>query len=194
MKVGRYSDCWRQYGIVVNGKDYEVNNIRFYDESGVIVSSGNGWLQTGKYGGDIKEIDIPTEEIKLRRKENFDGQVFVIIHREQFANESVAELYIPAEMFDIHFVENTYVSSIRQVYKVYKGSNGIYIEQYVKSVDGNLREIRRMYDEVHKSLSSFNFSVNDNMLESIDKLKALAEAFIAERDRLDNLTIDDIEL
>lgn len=47
MKVCRYNNFWCNYSVVVNGKDYEVSNIHFYDESGVIVSSGNGWPQSG---------------------------------------------------------------------------------------------------------------------------------------------------
>lgn len=50
---------YRPYAVNVNGKGYHVSDIHFYDESGVVVSTGQGWLQTGRYNGDIKEIELP---------------------------------------------------------------------------------------------------------------------------------------
>ena len=110
MKIGRESGFYRPYAIVVNNRGYYVENICFYNESGVVVST-KGWLENNN-GGDIKEIELPIEEIKLRRKENFDGKVFAMTNKNKYTNETRMKLYIPCNMLDIHFVEKRYMMFI----------------------------------------------------------------------------------
>ena len=192
MKIGRVV-CWhRPYGVVVNNKPYEIRKIHFYNTEEIVVSSNSGWLETKL--GDIKELELPTEELKLKRKVKFDGTVFIISKGKHYDDTNLAELYIPAYMLNIHFVEHKIMYST-QIRAIYEGEQGIYIASYVKCLNEGLMSIREEYEKVYKRVSDSDLSIKgDGVLVDIDKLKELAEEFIAERKRIHNLTIDDIEI
>lgn len=195
MKIGRESSFYRPYAIVVNNRGYYVENICFYNESGVVVSTNFGWLENNN-GGDIEEIELPIEEIKLRRKENFDGKVFAITNKDNYANETRMKLYIPCDMLGVHFVENEYNKAVYDVYSIYKGNQEIKIKQFVKSVDVELQNIRSEYEQLYKNVSESDLYIKktDDVIANLEKMTELAKEYGAEKERLRNLTIDDIEL
>lgn len=191
MKIEKTESWYRPYGIVVNGKNYFVNQIHFYKDNAILCSSQSGWLMKNDYV-DIDEIELPVEEIKLKRKEKFDGTIFAMTYRDW--NETRVNLYIPAEMFNIHFEKNVFEANA--VYAIYKGENEIYIRKYVKNMADKLHTIRQEYNEAHKNVSDINLSVSkaEVVMENLDKLKALAVQYIEERNRLAKLVIEDIDL
>lgn len=194
MKIGRESSFYRPYAIVVNNRGYYVENICFYNENGVVVST-KGWLENNN-GGDIKEIELPIEEIKLRRKENFDGKVFAMTNKNKYTNETRMKLYIPCDMLGIHFVENEYNKAVYDVYSIYKGNQEINIKQFVKSVDVKLQNIRSEYEQLCNNVDSSALYIKktDDVITNLEKMAELAKEYKDEKERLRNLTIDDIEL
>jgi hypothetical protein len=195
MKIGREANWYRPYGVVVNNKAYRVNRIKFYKDDKVLVSSKSSWLVT-ENGRDIAEIELPIEEIKLKRKEKFDGTVFIIsLGKEQYGNETMADVYIPADMLNIHFVRYQ-IEYHRQVTAVYEGEQGIYISAYIKSLDEELYAIREEYEAVYKEVNDSKMAITGGniILAKIDELRKLAERYKIEQERIYNLTIDDIEI
>lgn len=195
MKISA-NGCTINYEVVVNGKAYEVNDIRFYDENGVVCHTGRGCLEKKSgYPKEIKEIELPAEEIKLRRKEKFDGEVFVITGKDKWLKYPVATLYIPAAMFDIHFMGNKVDKGIFQAYKVYEGSSDIRIEEFVKSLANKLNEIWSEYYKLHNDIKYLSFSSDlDEMASNIDKMKELVDEYKAEKERLKAINPDELEL
>jgi hypothetical protein len=194
MKIGQVNNFYRPYYVLVNNKWYQVKKIKFYKDNEILVESQSGWLE--KVDGDIKEVKLPIEKIKLKRKENFDGTVFIISRgKEWCGNDTMADLYIPADMLDIHFTRHE-IAYKTQVRAIFEGEQGIYISHCVKLLDSKLHIIRGQYEEVYKKVSDSCLAVcqSEQVLDDIDKLKELAEKFIAERKRVHNLTIDDIEI
>lgn len=193
MKIGRTTNWYRPYAVIVNNKAYKIHQIHFYNTEGIVVSSNSGWLETKQ--SDISEIKLPIEELKLKRKVKFDGTVFVISKGKEFCGSDIeADLYIPADMLNIHFVEHKIMYST-QVRAIYEGEQGIYIASYVKCLNDGLMSIRAEYEKVYKRVTDSDLSIKGNgVLADIDKLKELAEEFIAERNRIHNLTINDIEI
>ena len=194
MFIGRTTSWYRPYYVVASGRGYRVENIHFYKDNSILVSTNHGWLEK-QNGVDIDSIEIPVDEIKVKKKENFDGKVFVISKgKESYSNELLCELYIPADMLGIHFVENK-IEYKTQVRAIYKGVNDIRISAYVKSIDEKLNEIRNQYEQLHKECDGYNlYSHMENILDKLDKMKELAKQYIEEKNRINNLTIDDIEL
>lgn len=194
MIITRATSFYRPYFVVASGREYRVEKIHFYNDGKILVSTNSGWLEN-ENERDIESIEISVDEIKARRKENFDGTVFVISKgKEQYSNELLAELYIPAEMFDVHFVENK-IEYKNQIRAIYKGTNGIYISKHIKSIDGKLNNIRKQYEEIYKACDGYNLGYHtEDIIENLDKLKALAEQYIKEKQRVESLTIDDIDL
>lgn len=193
MKIGREVNWYRPYAVTVNNKKYKISKIHFYNAEGIVVSSNSGWLESTK--GDIGEVELPIEELKLKRKVKFDGTVFAISKGKEWCGSDIeADLYIPADMLGVHFVEHKIMYST-QVRAIYEGEQGIYITSYVKSFNEGLMSIREEYEKVYKRVTDSDLSIKgDGILADIDKLKELAEEFIAERKRINNLTIDDIEI
>lgn len=195
MLVKRKANWYRPYYIVASGRVYKLERIHFYKDNKILVSTNSGWLEK-QNGEDIENLELPIDEIKVKRKENFNGEIFAISKgKEDYGNDLLAELYIPADMFDIHFVEHKIMYN-SQVRAIFEGEQGIYINSYVKSLDGHLNAIRDEYEEIYKRVSDTDLSIHkaENVLADIDRLKKLAEEFVAERKRIHDLTIDDIDI
>lgn len=199
MLIARAEKWYRPYYITASGRGYKVDRIHFYKDDKILVSTG-GWLEKIKWEEhDIKEdivsFELPIDEIITRRKEKFDGKVFAISKgKEDYGTDLIAELYIPAEMLDVHFEKNV-IKYKTQVRAIYKGANDIYIEKYVKSIDGELREIETQYEEVYKVCTGYNLGYHtEDIIDNLDKLKALAGQYIEEKKRIESLIIEDIEL
>lgn len=192
MLITRGASWYRPYYIMASGREYRLEKIHFYKDNKILVSTDSGWLEK-ESGADIESLEIPIDEIKVKRKEKFDGEVFAISKgKENYGTDLIAELYIPSEMFDVHFVENQ-IKYQNQVRAIYKGANDIYISTYIKSLNGELNKIRGQYDEIYKACDGYNLGYHtEDIIENLDKLKALAEQYIEEKKRVDNLTIEDI--
>lgn len=175
MFIGKKYSCYRPYYMIASGREYKVEQIHFYKDNAILVSSRSSWLEK-QSGRDIEGIELPIDEIKVKRKVNFDGKVFAISKgKEPYGTDLTADLYIPADMLDIHFVENK-IEYKTQVRAIYKGSNDIYISDYIKSIDEMLSSIREQYEEIYKDCDGYNLGYHtDSILEKLDKLKTLAE-------------------
>lgn len=198
MLISRVEKWCRPYCITAsNNKSYKLENIHFYKDNKILVSTGHGWFekQVGNITRDIESLELPIDEIKVKRKEAFNGEVYIISKgKDNYSSDLLAELYIPSEMLNIQFVENTIMYDY-QVRAIYKGTDGIFINTYVKSIDEKLSSIRNQYEELHKACEMFKLNYNaEDILENIDKLKALAEQYITEKKRIKGLTINDIDL
>jgi hypothetical protein len=133
------------------------------------------------------------DEILLRRNEKFDGKVFVISNGKNWSGETRCVLYIPAEMLNIKFTGHEI--KYHQLRECYAGDQGIVLYKYIRRVDEKMSELRQQYEELHKKVSDTDLSITnpDVVLENIDKLKELAVAYIEERQRVRELTVDDVK-
>lgn len=197
MLLQRKAKWYRPYYVVAGGREYRLEQIHFYQNGKIIVSSNNGWLENEK-GKDIEELYIPVSEIKIKRKVAFNGEIFAISKgKEDYGSDLIAELYIPAHIYNIVFVRNEIFNSsqVRSIYKGNIGDTDIYITSFIKSIDEELYSIRTQYKELYKKLSNVYLSIHDSkdVLNDIDSLKEMAEKYYAERKRIQSLTIDDIE-
>lgn len=198
MLITKAENWYRPYYITASGRGYKVDRIHFYKDDKILVSTSSGWLEKMKWEEhnikeDIVSIELPIDEIKTRRKEKFDGKVFAISKgKEDYGTDLIAELYIPAEMLDVHFVKNV-IKYKTQVRAIYKGANDIYIDVYVKSLDGELQEINKQYEEIYKACDGYNLGYHtEDIIEKLDKLKALAEQYVEAKKQMESLTIEDV--
>lgn len=191
MIIGQVNNWYRPYYVVVNNKLYKVDKIKFYKDNAIMVETQSGWIE--RVDGDIKEIELPIDEIKLKRKETFDGKVFIISKgKEWCGNETIVDLYIPADMLNIHFAKHEI--KYQQLRAVYEGEHNIYISVYVKSLTVELEAIRDEYEKVYKQLDGYSMRTNraDIIYDNIDKLKELAEKYKAEQKRVYELKVEDV--
>lgn len=190
IESGEWISC---YSVIVNDKNYTVDNIHLYDASGIVVSTGFGWFECKGYPSRIKSIELPIDKIKLRRKPKFDGVVFVMLVKKW--NGTKAELYIPCDMLGIHYVGKEYDKGVYQVYAIYEGEQEIYIRRFIENAGANLCDIEAEYEKMHESIRLYGFGCNvDDIVDTLDKMRNLAMDYKAERERLNSLTADSIEL
>ena len=191
MIIGRSSSLYRSYMVEVNGNDYYVESIVMYDSNGIVCQTECGWFEKG-IGDDITSIELSTDAIKLRRKEKFDGEVFVMLRKKPYDNKPVAILYIPADMLNVHFMKHTYETGTWHVYKVFEGNNGIIIRECIGSTGSNLRDIEDEIEENVKNVDRYHLTYHaDDAISSCEKLVVLVNQYKAERERLMNLSVDD---
>lgn len=178
--------------IKAHWKEYRVGKIHFYKDGKTLVSNYSGWLEK-QNGKDIESFELPVNEIKVKRKENLNGEVFAISKgKEIYGNDLIAELYIPAEMLNINFIEYK-IEYKTQVRAIYKGCNDIYISSYIKNLDEKLVGIKAKYEELQKKCDGFNLYYNaENTIKNLDELKKLAKQYNKEKNRIENLIIDDV--
>lgn len=194
MFITRKSNWYRPYYMEASNREYRVEKIHFYKDGKILVSTNSGWLEK-QNGADIEILELPIDEIKVKRKESFDGKVFAISKgKESYGVDLLAELYIPAEMLDIHFVENK-IEYKTQIRAIYKGMQGIYISTYIKSIDGELKAIRGQYEKIYKTCDGYNLDYHtEDIIENLNKLKTLAEQYIEAKRQIESLTIDNIKV
>ena len=187
IKLERTTNWYRPYAVVASGKEYLLENIHFYDENGIVVSSGSGWLQNIN-GMDIKELELPVEKVIRRNKEKFDGEVFGITYRSY--NETRLVLYIPISMFNIEYDCKRKMYGDR-IYECYKGDNNIYLTKYVESLDKDLRVIKDDYSALYESVGLYEMERNPE--GTIFHLKQMIEAiekFQEERKNIDSIVVE----
>lgn len=196
MIIKRGSNWYRPYCIELSTGVYDVDDIIFYNDDGIICNTDCGWLSKGINGyseDDITSIELPVDSIRLRRKLKFDGEVFAMTHKEEFGNKTKATLYIPANMLNIKF--DKYYISLDILWASYIGDNGIKISQVIKHLTGKMNELRGAYDVESTQVETYHLHGRmndiDEIIEHLSKMLDLAKAVKDERERLDNMTVEE---
>lgn len=189
----------RNYTVAVRDKLYYIENIIFYKDNQIVIYTNGGWLETKTDTGtrDISCLEIPAEEIKLKRKPNaFDGTTYIIAYGKDWSGHLKANLYIPAADLGIHKVAYELKQNGNYVYTIWKGTQGIHIEFHTKTLCDTLYDFRNKYEEAYEAVSDTYMAIDkeETFLDNLDKLRTLAEEYFAERKRLANLTLEDLDL
>ena len=191
----RETKWYRPYYAIVNDRQYKVDNLKIYQDGKILVATGS-WFENER-GRDIEEVSLPVDKIILRKKEKFDGNVFAMTHKESYGNDTLVDVYIPAEILGIKFVG--YKIEYQQLRVAYSGEQDIYITSYIKSLDSHLWEIEKNYMEIYKQAGDYalrNETGDDgeNLIGLLDKMKELVVEYITEKKRVANLTVDEVLL
>ena len=187
IKLERTYSWYRPYGVTASGKEYTLDSIKFYNETGVVVEAG-GWLQD-VFGRDVPTVILPVEKVIRRNKEKFDGEVFGLVTRD-LHGESKLILYIPTEMVNLKYEGKKKLYGDR-VYECYVGDFGMYLTNYVESLNGELRSIRNKYDGLLSGVGAYDIQKNpDEVIEKLNQMIELVNSYKEERSRIDNLVVE----
>lgn len=114
IKLGKQSGWYRPYYY----DKYVIKEIKFYDKNGIVVENPSGWVENKHKDLDYISLDI--DEIKLKRKEDFNLKgAFIISKGKSYADELEAVLYINVDLVNLHFTE--YKKEFDSIRKYYKG-------------------------------------------------------------------------
>lgn len=192
--IGKGVAWYRPYRTRVNGVERIVDKIHIYNEDGIILTIGQGWLESGVGFNrkDIEHFDLEVDELKLKRKEKFDGTVFILSVKSDYSNEKKCDLYIPNSLVQFKKVK-------RHITKGYSWSVvdtweseilGATYEQYRHDlrVGEKLVKLKEEFETVKKH---YEFEVDsEDILEKINTLMELKAEYDKEVERIENIDLD----
>ena len=172
---------------------YIIKNIKFYDENGIVIEVGSGWLENNHKDLDYVKLNI--DEIQLKRKEDFSIKgAFMISKRKDFSDELGADLYINIELVNLKF--GGYKKEYDNIRKYYVGSDydnqTFEVSSNVKWLKENWYKYQAIVQENAKKLENIYYDTTiDEVAECVKNIKKYADKMFKERQLIENYSIED---
>lgn len=190
IRIARENNWYRPY---YYGK-YKIKEIIFYDENGIIISNGNGWLENEHK--DLDYIALDLDIIPLKRKEDFSiKNAFIISNgKEDFSNDLSANLYINVNLFNVEFLEfRKEFDSIRKYYIGADNDNQEFeLSINVKWLKEDWYKYQALVQENAKKLENiYTDTTIDEFAECIKNIKKYGEKMFKARRDFENYSVED---
>lgn len=172
---------------------YIIKNIKFYDENGIVIEVGSGWLENNHKDLDYVKLNI--DEIQLKRKEDFSIKgAFMISKGKDFSDELGADLYINIELVNLKF--GGYKKEYDNIRKYYVGSdydNQVFeVSSNVKWLKENWYKYQAIVQENAKKLENIYYDTTiDEVAECVKNIKKYADKMFKERQLIESYSIED---
>lgn len=172
---------------------YIIKNIKFYDENGIVIEVGSGWLENNHKDLDYVKLNI--DEIQLKRKEDFSIKgAFIISKGKDFSDELGADLYINIELVNLKF--GGYKKEYDNIRKYYIGSDydnqEFEVSSNVKWLKENWYKYQAIVQENAKKLENIYYDTTiDEVAECVKNIKKYADKMFKERQLIENYSIED---
>ena len=172
---------------------YIIKNIKFYDENGIVIEVGSGWLENNHKDLDYVKINI--DEIQLKRKEDFSIKgAFMISKGKDFSDELGADLYINIELVNLKF--GGYKKEYDNIRKYYVGSDydnqTFEVSSNVKWLKENWYKYQAIVQENAKKLENIYYDTTiDEVAECVKNIKKYADKMFKERQIIESYSIED---
>ena len=172
---------------------YIIKNIKFYDENGIVIEVGSGWLENNHKDLDYVKLNI--DEIQLKRKEEFSIKgAFIISKGKDFSDELGADLYINIELVNLKF--GGYKKEYDNIRKYYVGSDydnqEFEVSSNVKWLKENWYKYQAIVQENAKKLENIYYDTTiDEVAECVKNIKKYADKMFKERQLIESYSIED---
>lgn len=172
---------------------YIIKNIKFYDENGIVIEVGSGWLENNHKDLDYVKLNI--DEIQLKRKEDFSIKgAFMISKGKDFSDELGADLYINIELVNLKF--GGYKKEYDNIRKYYVGNdydNQVFeVSSNVKWLKENWYKYQAIVQENAKKLENIYYDTTiDEVAECVKDIKKYADKMFKERQLIESYSIED---
>ncbi len=172
---------------------YIIKNIKFYDENGIVIEVGSGWLENNHKDLDYVKLNI--DEIQLKRKEDFSiKDTFMISKGKDFSDELGADLYINIELVNLKF--GGYKKEYDNIRKYYVGSDydnqTFEVSSNVKWLKENWYKYQAIVQENAKKLENIYYDTTiDEVAECVKNIKKYADKMFKERQIIESYSIED---
>ena len=172
---------------------YIIKNIKFYDENGIVIEVGSGWLENNHKDLDYVKLNI--DEIQLKRKEDFSIKgAFIISKGKDFSDELGADLYINIELVNLKF--GGYKKEYDNIRKYYVGSDydnqEFEVSSNVKWLKENWYKYQAIVQENAKKLENIYYETTiDEVAECVKNIKKYADKMFKERQLIESYSIED---
>ncbi len=191
LKVTRGNQFYRPYVTNVNDVLRYVDKIYIYNNEGVILQINQGWLQN-KQGKDITNLELNTDKkIILRRKEKFDGEIYIMITASTYKSEKRCILYIPNNLTQFKKVKR-YLNFNYTIVDVWESNliNAKYeVWRNEFKLNNKLYELEKQFKELK---ADYNFKLNGNIDVYIEKFKELKKEYDNHIKYIESLNINEL--
>lgn len=168
------SRYYNPFFIDLCAKSYEISNILFYDEIGVVCSTGHGWFGSGNNNFNVFTIDA---DCVLKRKIDFNSKTpFIVADGKDFLNKTKYALYIPKSVIGL----KSPVAINRGRHFVVRWASdmdGVSVEKW-HFIDAELSEVENRINEVGEKIShlySNSFSELNVLVKELNSLRKKRE-------------------
>ena len=168
------SRYYNPFFIDLGAKSYEISDILFYDEIGVVCSTGHGWFGSGNNNFNVFTIDA---DCVLKRKIDFNSKTpFIVADGKDILNKTKYALYIPKSVIGL----KSPVAINRGRHFVVRWTSdmdGVAVEKW-HFIDAELTEVEHRINEVGEKIShlySNSFSELDELVKELNSLRKKRE-------------------
>lgn len=191
LKITRGNQFYRPYVTNVNNVVRYVDKIYIYNNEGVILKINQGWIEN-KEGRDISTLELNTnKEIILRRKEKFDGEIYIMNTSSPYKGERRCILYIPNDLVGFKKVKR-YLNFNYTVVDVWE-SNLINSKHQVWrnefKLNDKLYELEKQFKELKED---YNFKLSNDINVYIEKIKELKKEYDNHIKYIESLNINEL--
>ena len=191
LKITRGNRFYRPYITNANNVTRYIDKIYIYNNEGIILKINQGWLED-KEGKDIDSLELNTDKkIILRRKEKFDGEIYIMNTASPYKSEKRCALYIPNELVQFKKVKR-YLNFNYTVVDVWE-SNLINAKHEAWrnefKLNNKLYELEKQFKELKED---YNFKLNKNIDDYIEKIKELKKEYDDHVKYIESLNIDEL--
>lgn len=191
LRITRGNQFYRPYITNVNNVTRYVDKIYIYNNEGIILKINQGWLQN-KEGRDITNLELNTDKkIILRRKEKFDGEIYIMNVKSPYKDEKRCILYIPNELIQFKKVKR-YLNFNYTVVDVWKSDiiNSKYeVWRNEFKLNSKLYELEKQFKELKED---YKFKLDSNIDDYIEKIKELKKEYDNHIQWIESLNIDEL--
>ena len=191
LELTRGNQFYRPYITNVNNVTRYVDKIYIYNNKRIIVKINQGWLEN-KQGKDIINLKLNTDKkIILRRKEKFDGEIYIMNTDSPYKHEKRCILYIPNDLVQFKKVKR-YLNFNYTVVDVWE-SDLLNVKYEVWRNEFKLnKKLYELEKEFGELKTDYNFKLDKNIDTYIKKIKELKKEYDAHIEWINSLNIDEL--
>ena len=191
LNITRKNQFYRPYSTNVNGVERYVDEIYIYNKEGIILKINQGWFEDKK-GKDITNLELNTDKkIILRRKEKFDGEIYIMNTDSPYKGEKRCILYIPNDLIQFKKVKR-YLSFNYTVVDVWESDilnvkHEVWRNEF--KLNNKLYELEKQFKELKED---YDFKLSNDIDVYIEKIKELKEEYNNHIEWIKSLNINEL--
>ena len=191
LELTRGNQFYRPYITNINNVTRYVDKIYIYNNKGIIIKINQGWMEN-KEGRDITNLKLNTDKkIILRRKEKFDGEIYIMNTTSPYKSEKRCILYIPNDLVQFKKVKR-YLNFNYTVVDVWE-SDLLNVKYEVWRNEFKLnKKLYELEKEFGELKTDYNFKLDKNIDTYIKKIKELKKEYDAHIEWIKSLNIDEL--
>lgn len=190
MTLFKLQDWYNPYYITVKDKTYLLDKIIVFENGAEVIRKNQSWFGSNN---NVKTREITGDVVK-KNKIDFNCKTAFIV-KSQCTHDVRYDLYIPESYLNLNEPTYSVSNDGEYVIRTFKSSiyNDIEFEEW-KKIKSDLDTLANEVREIGKNLSmEYRFKSNPELLlVEINKLIDIYHRAVAERNSIDNCSIDEL--